>query len=673
MTESEELQLQVNADEMCRTCLGQFTKNQLKPIFCNEILDGKIVPFPKVMETTMAIQPVKNELFPSCICVNCKSKLKELFSFKEKALNAQNLLFEIFGVQKPAPPPLCTKIEKMSLGVQTDAMQLNETDEHIYRRFLSIDKIRKPVLKDTSTQSSPIMSEMSTQISPAEKKKRHVSVQVMQPKMDVQDFGTQVDLEILATAHKIVAEYDESDYTDLDVIYESEEDLNSDDTHAKVGLVELLEDITVSKQVKEEHSFNSKPSPTRKTSNTELKLASEHDQEENEYVSYEVLDEINFEPTRKSRKRTKKSIAAKKPDHECSYCQYVTDNRIIFDEHNTIHQQSLESIFEKTNYYRCTTCKRVYATSIELETHFQSSPCAGVDQSDLVESEDIGKHEHVYSKLDICLPSTKSFHKDEKSLIICSVCKLSFKTLSDALQHHNTVHDNENDLNQEASELWKVNEYDQVHVCGVCNGQFPDASFIRQHVYFHRTRFECPFDCKERFGDFFKMTVHIGRWHLSPAAGASSSTTSNSNLLVDLVCHICFKRFNSKASYKTHTKNHFADRRYTCSMCPKAFIQKSDLVIHIRSHTDERPFACTVDGCDKRFRTTSHRRDHMSTHALEKNFQCDICQKYFKAERILQGHLRLHSGYKPFECEHCGKSFSRKHHVKLHMKTHGQA
>lgn len=61
MQDSDDLELQVNADEMCRTCLGQFPLNQLKPIFCNEILDGKIVPFPQVYETTLGIKPVKND------------------------------------------------------------------------------------------------------------------------------------------------------------------------------------------------------------------------------------------------------------------------------------------------------------------------------------------------------------------------------------------------------------------------------------------------------------------------------------------------------------------------------------------------------------------------------------------------------------------------------------
>lgn len=58
MKESDSaLELQVNANEMCRTCLAaELPPDQLKPIFCNEIVDGRIVPFPKVLELTMGFK-----------------------------------------------------------------------------------------------------------------------------------------------------------------------------------------------------------------------------------------------------------------------------------------------------------------------------------------------------------------------------------------------------------------------------------------------------------------------------------------------------------------------------------------------------------------------------------------------------------------------------------------
>lgn len=62
MKDSDDLELQINADEMCRTCLGQFPVSQLKPIFCNEILDGKIISFPKVLESTVGVKVNKDIL-----------------------------------------------------------------------------------------------------------------------------------------------------------------------------------------------------------------------------------------------------------------------------------------------------------------------------------------------------------------------------------------------------------------------------------------------------------------------------------------------------------------------------------------------------------------------------------------------------------------------------------
>ncbi|XP_058458494.1 uncharacterized protein LOC131435040 isoform X2 [Malaya genurostris] len=446
MSDPEDLELQVNADEMCRICLGQFTNNQLKPIFCNEIIEGKIIPLPKVMEVSLSIKPVKNDIFPNHICVSCKTKMKELFSFKEKAVNAQNLLFEIFGVKDS---PMFLKEEKVSLGTQTDMIYLRETDKSIYSSFLIIDKNSKPALKDVSTQLTTVTKEFSQNCNTV--KKRHASVQVEQPKVDMKDFGTNVDFGIAVLPS--VTKLHESDYSDLDVIYESEEDPNSD---AQVGLVELLDELSEPEQIKqiEQQSLINEASNAGLYKITNLDV----NQDQNEYVSYEALDEINYQPPQKSKKGHKKTTIVTKPEYECSYCQYTTDNKVLFDEHNSIHQQSLESIFEKCNYYRCMTCKSVFATSIELGTHFQSSQCVGIDGNDLVQSEDVIRHEQIYSRLDVCLPSMKTFYQDVGSQIICIQCKMPFKTLSDALQHHNTSHNVENDLNLEVACVLPPNE-----------------------------------------------------------------------------------------------------------------------------------------------------------------------------------------------------------------------
>ncbi|XP_055529527.1 zinc finger protein 624-like [Wyeomyia smithii] len=688
MKDAEDLELQVNANEMCRACLGQFTSNQLKPIFCNEILDGKIVAFPRIIEDAIDVKPVKNGIFPNNVCVTCKTKLKEMFSFKEKVTKSQELLYEIFGIDKPAPPATpqqspsnIPKKEKINSLVQTDVIRFSEADEHIYSSFLFIEKLAKPKLIDCFTQNVPLVKDSFTQFIPELVKKRHVSTQVSQPKKNVQHSGVQVDIPTKEICNRSKSVDNElHDITDMDLMYEIEDNATDSETGNNDAEDKVLKAVVITKNLEgaicseidpnENQFITVTASKPDELGNVKLELELASDNEPDECVAYEALDEVNIDtPVTAILSETNK-----KSKYQCGYCQYVTDVRALHDSHNAIHQQSLETVLDSVDYYRCMTCKCVYATLMQLENHFEGLRCSPISTKDFIESDETEKHEQAYSELDICLPRLKTFFKNDQSQIICEKCSLSFNSLSDAAEHHTVTHDYEDESRLEASILWESNGYNHVHVCGICNDQFADARFIRQHIYFHQSRFDCPFDCGQSFSDFFKMTVHINRKHLQEKSTnnetPSSVKTAKTVPQSESVCHICFKRFISKASFKVHVKNHFAERRYNCSMCPKAFLQKSDLTIHIRSHTDERPFSCTVAGCDKKFRTSSHRRDHMSTHAQEKKYQCDVCQKYFKAERILQGHLRLHSGVKPFECGLCGKCFSRKHHLKLHMQTH---
>lgn len=271
-----------------------------------------------------------------------------------------------------------------------------------------------------------------------------------------------------------------------------------------------------------------------------------------EYLTYEIVNEPETDTGSESYKASSKKNTFDKNVKECTYCQFTTNNDATFDEHNAIHLQTLESIFDMADYFRCTVCKYVYATSIGLENHLNSETCAPVDPSNLVESNEMLKHEQFYNNgLDICLPKIKSFHMNDDSQVVCGTCSLAFETLPDAIDHFTFTHELE-EMNKDVN-LWEENGYNQIHSCGICNEQFMDASFIRQHVYFHRSRHECPFDCKESFKDFYKLTVHLNRNHLTVTATTSFSGKKNV-LQSDIVCQICFKRFTSRAAFKVHSK-----------------------------------------------------------------------------------------------------------------------
>lgn len=670
MKESDSaLELQVNANEMCRTCLAaELPPDQLKPIFCNEIVDGRIVPFPKVLELTMGFKPTKNEVLPKNVCVSCKTKLKELYSFKDKVCKSEDLLYEIFNCEKPPEQKptvvAVTRPPMIAAETQTDCIRIDEGDAGSYRAFLTLQKAPKPVTNDAATDCVVQSLESACQTVPIAKPTvRSASIQVTPP---LKHSGTQVDEEL---------DLEVLQFDVVEMMDETEPEQLQQQQLASEQLDQVLEEATAQSEVQDFETDEELPAePLKPVGKVE---AVEEPEDPSEYLSYEALEEPDSDSTTKVKQPEKEPPAATKAISECQYCQFSTEDKAAFKEHLNVHHQTLENILLKTDYFRCMNCFSVFNSGAALKYHFQDGPCDAM-RNELIETEEVDKHEKFYSHgFDICLPKMKSFHKINKISVACGTCNMQFKTFEEATDHY-TIHEQELESQQDVDQIWEKNDFSQIHYCGICNEPFPDATFIRQHVYFHRNAFDCPFDCPASCYTFGSLTEHIKR-HLSSSEEPQPPSTPKSTLKkpkatstqpADLVCEICSKSFNSKASLKVHTKNHYADRRHVCSMCPKSFIQKSDLTIHIRSHTDERPFACTVPGCDKKFRTSSHRRDHMSTHAAQNAFQCEFCQKMFKAERILQGHLRLHTGLKPFECELCGKAFSRKQHLKLHMKTH---
>lgn len=53
-------ELNINPNVMCRICLAE--NDNMKSIFCNEIVNGEIVPFPKVFETVTGIPVILNNI-----------------------------------------------------------------------------------------------------------------------------------------------------------------------------------------------------------------------------------------------------------------------------------------------------------------------------------------------------------------------------------------------------------------------------------------------------------------------------------------------------------------------------------------------------------------------------------------------------------------------------------
>uniref|UniRef100_A0A1S4H472 Uncharacterized protein n=1 Tax=Anopheles gambiae TaxID=7165 RepID=A0A1S4H472_ANOGA len=657
--DTQELELTISAEEICRACLAAVDRTQLKPIFCSEILDGRIVPFPSVLELATGEKPIKHDKLPNNVCTECKGKLRDLYLFVNMAKKSSKLMYEIFTVEPPPKPAVVAS--KASTDIKHAQVQTEPVAEPISPQDIDSSLPKAAKCNDMGTQVElehflPSTAESGCQTDEQMEMENIIICSASSGSIKVDD-GT--------TTPTVLGEEDESSSQEHEILNEN----SIDNTLIHFGDDENeYEMILLGDEPDEAENFTLHSLESDEKKQIILHTSSSSSSSSSPHRESKIINHRNSLPKQLTNDRQKRSSRSVKSEH-CGYCN-LTGRPALLAQHFQVHKETLELCLESTDYYRCSECFMVFIS----QTHFVDHVCHPVlPTEEVLYHSDLQTHEEFYRNgIVLCMPRLKTIKKIGNRYQ-CGRCMKYTTNSFETMRLHSLTHEAEDEKIDDIDVVWKSNLLNVMHVCGVCKGHFPDATYIRQHLYFHQDSYMCVYDCGMIFVSFLRMTRHFERKHLMqaeceltvPDAGQQQEPE------VDYPCKLCGKLLTSEESLKKHLKYHVRPRKYVCMECKKSFSQRSDLNNHLRIHTDERPYACKL--CDKKFRTNSHLRDHMFTHEEVNKFECDVCHKMFKAKRILAEHARLHLGKKPYQCKQCSKSFVRKQHLIVHQKTHDKA
>uniref|UniRef100_M0R833 Transcription factor IIIA n=2 Tax=Rattus norvegicus TaxID=10116 RepID=M0R833_RAT len=193
-----------------------------------------------------------------------------------------------------------------------------------------------------------------------------------------------------------------------------------------------------------------------------------------------------------------------------------------------------------------------------------------------------------------------------------------------------------------------------------CSASYNKAWKLDAHLCKHTG--ERPFVCDyEGCGKAFIRDYHLSR-HILIHTGEKPFVCADNG---------CNQKFSTKSNLKKHIerKHENPQKQYVCNFegCKKAFKKHQQLRTHQCQHTNEPLFRCTHEGCGKHFASPSRLKRHGKVH---EGYLCQKgCSFVGKTWTELLKHTR-EAHKEEVTCTVCQKMFKRKDHLKQHMKTH---
>ena len=230
---------------------------------------------------------------------------------------------------------------------------------------------------------------------------------------------------------------------------------------------------------------------------------------------------------------------------------------------------------------------------------------------------------------------------------------------------------------------WPVGgESARLQVCRSCSFACHGAARMREHRRMHHVRsYMCGFCGVTR--QKTSQLLH----HLIEAEHGES------------VCSLCFHECGPGESMADHYLRHNDPRPFFCSVCFARFPSRTGLNLHMPTHSSAKPFECRT--CGRAFKWRHALQSHERTHGTEKKLLCDVCgfctrhTGQFKAHKarhagttepcphegcqfrattgwLLKDHLVTHAADKQYQCEVCGKKFGHVRNMRRHALLHGR-
>ncbi|XP_067636551.1 zinc finger protein 493-like isoform X2 [Eurosta solidaginis] len=191
-------------------------------------------------------------------------------------------------------------------------------------------------------------------------------------------------------------------------------------------------------------------------------------------------------------------------------------------------------------------------------------------------------------------------------------------------------------------------------ICDICGKSFRYKQRLRVHIQAHSNekRYKCDF-CEKRFTQIANARIHM-RTHTGEKP---------------YKCKYCEKAFGQSHTLYKHFRIHLGDNVYRCEFCPLAFSLASERRLHLKTHENED--SETREQNMKALREEESKlMQQIKQEEKPARHNCGICGRCFSIKSLLKKHELRHSNERPYKCDFCGMRFKRSHNQRNHMRTH---